>query len=476
MTLNLKLLLLPALFMAFAYSGRAQIKAELVADIWPGGRDSRPHYLTAFKDQLVFTARNEDVGGEPMVVDGDSVRVLKDIVKDGDSHPTKFVEFKDHLYFSANSNEGGLKAYQYDGKTVEEADFGISAQASLYHGPFIANSSHIYYRISNSKVEMELWKYDGTKRKLAATIKGRGSYLADWCFFKDELLFPVTDSVYGTELWRYNGQKAELVQDLYPDTLGSFPEEMVVCDGLVYFVAKSPGVYSGLFQYDGHVIKQVPGIGKEVSSIDQLTPIGKDLYFAGFGSKWGWELWKYNRATGLEVIDIDPGIEHTKPSIMGVVDGELYFRANDGTGNYFMTLDKSKPVKFSTFKIQSSYYRNTPMVRLGNYIYMAGTYQSAVTGNELWRYRSPVSSERPKSELKATLYPNPVNNRLFLSGKTEGQLNWKILDMWGRAVDEGVIHSSFQQSVINTSGLLNGYYILQVKSGNASNKWYFIKN
>lgn len=70
-----------------------------------------------------------------MAFDGSSVKVLRDIKKNGDSHSGKYVEFKDHLYFGGNSNSGRLKAYRHGGDSVVEVDFGLSVGVNLFPGP-----------------------------------------------------------------------------------------------------------------------------------------------------------------------------------------------------------------------------------------------------------------------------------------------------------------------------------------------------
>jgi len=51
------------------------------------------------------------------------------------------------------------------------------------------------------------------------------------------LLFSADDGVHGAELWRSRGEGAELVLDIRPGAMGSFPNYLTAYEGNVFFSA-----------------------------------------------------------------------------------------------------------------------------------------------------------------------------------------------------------------------------------------------
>lgn len=93
-----------------------------------------------------------------------------------------------------------------------------------------------------------------------------------------------------------------------------------------------------------------------------------------------------------------------------------------------------------------------------------------------------VDSEIQNPLGRIKLYPNPVEDKLFLEAShtlaKEG--NWTILDLQGRVVKEvekGLTLDNSQPQEINLSGLNMpaGLYLLRIQSGNAHQLIRFMK-
>ncbi|HBY70519.1 MAG TPA: hypothetical protein DEG69_23820 [Flavobacteriaceae bacterium] len=67
-----------------------------------------------------------------------------------------------------------------------------------------------------------------------------------------------------------------------------------------------------------------------------------------------------------------------------------------------------------------------------------------------------------------SIYPNPVENELTISGVTLDEYTIDIVDVQGRVVVSNV--SEISQNKISTSNLTSGVYFLNIRSGNQSSK------
>ncbi len=74
------------------------------------------------------------------------------------------------------------------------------------------------------------------------------------------------------------------------------------------------------------------------------------------------------------------------------------------------------------------------------------------------------------------IYPNPTTDKLIVSIEPEEQLSSiRIVDLFGKTKMEQNILSSDTELQINTSYLLSGMYILQIKGINQAKQIRFIK-
>lgn len=61
--------------------------------------------------------------------------------------------------------------------------------------------------------------------------------------------------------------------------------------------------------------------------------------------------------------------------------------------------------------------------------------------------------------IKVKCYPNPVNDRLYLSNSSEGKISWSILDVLGNKIESGILYSS---TSIDMTTYLSGIYIVEI--------------
>ena len=89
-------------------------------------------------------------------------------------------------------------------------------------------------------------------------------------------------------------------------------------------------------------------------------------------------------------------------------------------------------------------------------------------------YQDVTGIEDKEYENNFTLYPNPVENELFIA--TETQIDEiAIYDIYGRQALSQQVNKSTSQQVVNVGNLKAGVYFIKIKSGDSEITQRFIK-
>src|SRR5262245_5344504 len=154
-----------------------------------------------------------------------------------------------------------------------------------------------------------------------------------------QLFFTLADPALGTRLWRSDGTAAGTfaVKDPYPGTGDAAPDWLTSFNGLLYFVAEDGTHGRELWRSDGStagtaLVKDIlPGGTNDPSypppEPSELTVIDGTLFFAAEDDTHGRELWRSDgtAAGTLLVKDTVPGIAGGSPSDLTNVSGTLFF-------------------------------------------------------------------------------------------------------------------------------------------------------
>jgi ELWxxDGT repeat protein len=324
--------------------------------------DSLAQGFTRLNDgRVIFSAVAADSGREPWITDlAGNTTLLADLnVGPGDSDPQDFTPTNDgRVFFTALASSDNRELYVSDGLTatlVKEINTleGSNPRELFWH------QGKLYFSARSGAFNDDLWVSDGTgggTQLLFAINGGAASLPANFAAVGNTLYFAASTSTSARELWKTNGTDTStvLVRDISSGTPSSDPEELVIMPATgsasrVYFVASGSGSGQAtgreLWRSDGTlagttVVKDIiAGIGSSIAdgSPAYLTVIGNRLYFVADDGVKGRELWRSDGTSAGTVLvkDINTqtsftGTQDADPSDFHVVNGRLFFLANDG--------------------------------------------------------------------------------------------------------------------------------------------------
>jgi ELWxxDGT repeat protein len=319
--------------------------ATLVKDINPGAASSNPVLFAAVNNTLFFFADDGVHGSELWKSNGSAggTTLVKDInTSTGDAFPANEIVIGNTLYFTANDGVHGVELWKSDGTPggtmmVKDINTTTATPVAYPFGSVVASSypseltdvNGILFFVADDGIHgQELWKSDGTAagtvlvkdiNPTLSSIYPRGvivpvgSNIQDLTVFSGTLYFSATDGVHGQQLWKSDGTAAGTV---------------MVKDINTVSTTVSPGG---------------PAVAGNANPTD-LTVFNGKLYFAADDGIHGKELWQSDgTAAGTQmVLDINPGSSillpgskaspnNSNPANLTVMDGALYFTADDGT-------------------------------------------------------------------------------------------------------------------------------------------------
>lgn len=428
----------------------------LLKDIAAADHSSNPARFKAVGSTLFFVATDGVSGRELWKTNGTAAGtfMVKNIHETpyNSSDPEEMTITGGTLFFSAYHPSSGRELWKSNGTaagTVLVRDIYTGGVSSDLHG-FVALGTTLYFAAYNGVSGTELWKSNGTAggTSMVKDINRPSSNPMNLTKFGNTLYFTADDGAHGTELWKSDGTAAGtvLVKDIFPGNNGSYPYNLTVMNGVLYFIAinkigmdpdperhiyqlwKSDGTTNGTvmvkdleFYEDGGPQELTPlngvlyfsandGInGRELwksngtaagtstinvpsnasgSHPEELTAVGNTLYFTADNGVNGRELWKIaGNAAPVMVKDIKPGSAGSEPEQLVNIEGKLLFSASmSGIGREVFisdgTSNGTKPVKDINPGSDSSYPYY--LTNVGGYLFFTA-YSSVQTGKELWK-------------------------------------------------------------------------------------------
>jgi len=300
--------------------------------------------MVVYNNQLYFSAWNDVHRSELYVFNSqdNSVSLVADI------DPSQYKIYKNKLCFIANNGINGDELYEYNDinnsmRLVADINPGPNSGLSRYGSDLFVYNQKLFFSADNGTTGQELFFYDdkiGTVQ-LAADINpgSQGSNPHSFVFYRSLMFFSANNGVNGDELYAYNSEtnKASLVIDNYTgddyyksNNSATGPTGLTVFNNKLYYQGYLSGGGYELFEYDGasYQIRLVAEINSGTysnlwdSGLNNSNPSGfkvykNKLYFSASNSQTGTELYLYDsEADAVSLVaDLNTGKEYMERQV-----------------------------------------------------------------------------------------------------------------------------------------------------------------
>jgi ELWxxDGT repeat protein len=378
---------------------------KVVKDIVPGPGDSGPEDIVSTAPRTTFfRAWDKHHGEELWKTDGTQrgTKLIKDINPDlppgarcqqgdcgipkGWSHPDTVTVMGKQVFFAADDGKHGVELWKSDGtakgttlvKDINTVrgnsnpnDKGDALTRSAEVEKLFVVGKTLYFRASDGKHGVELWKSDGTKSgtKLVKDIN------------------PAAPAPINTACKR----RKSCVGSSWVDDITVVGK--TAAGRRIYFTAIDGKHGLELWKSDGtakgtKLVKNInPTSAREASDIGNLVALRKRLYFSANDGKHGLELWKSDGTrSGTKLVkDIKPGKADSNPDQLTAFKGRLLFSADDGVhGTEMWRSNGTKANTALLINLEPGAVGSEPgeLTTSGPFLYFAASTPSA--GEELW--------------------------------------------------------------------------------------------
>jgi ELWxxDGT repeat protein len=298
-----------------------------------------------------------------------------------------------------------------------------------------AKGRMVFFAADDGKHGVELWKSDGTARgtrlvKDINTVPGnsnpndttgavnRGAEVEKLFVVGKTLYFRANDGKHGVELWKSDGtaRGTTLVKDINPAAPAptttacksqkscagsSWADDMTFVGKTLYFTANDGRHGVELWKSDGTargttLVKDInPSSASTASDTGNLVAVSKTLFLSANDGTNGLELWKSDGTEAGTTLakDINPGPADSDPDQLTAFGGLLLFRADDGVhGSEMWRSDGSNAKTALLIDLEPGAVGSEPgeLTTSGRFLYFAASNPSA--GEELWAVPTRGSS------------------------------------------------------------------------------------
>src|SRR5918994_281155 len=379
---------------------------KIVKDIAPGPGVSDPEDIVSTAPRTTFfRAWDKKHGEELWKTDGTEkgTKLVKDINPDsppgarcdqgecgipkGWSHPDTVTVMGKQVFFAADDGKHGVELWKSVGmnkgtKLVKDINT-VKGNSNPNDNRALTRSAEVeklfvvgktlYFRASDGKHGLELWKSDGTNRgtKLVKNINpaapapintacksekrcAGSSWADDMMLVGKTLYFTAKDGKHGLELWKSDGTNrgTKLVKNINTSSESEASDigELVAMGNRLYFTANDGKHGLELWKSDGTVkgtrlVKDIKP-GKIGSDADSLTAFGGVLLFAAADGKHGPELWGSDGTWAGTILlrDMASGAAGSEPGEFTTSGRFMYFAASNPSAGEELWAVQSKRI------------------------------------------------------------------------------------------------------------------------------------
>ena len=293
-------------------TGEGTVKLIEVGQSSPSQGITNPGSITKSGNSIYFVHKNHETGRELWRTnDNDQITMVKDIFPGKENafayydHQASMLDLNDEVLFKANDGVHGFELWKSNGteqgtvmiKDIFPGESGSGlTDLTLYNGL-------VYFLANTSENNRNLWKSDGTPEG-TQTVKDVGRpdvnlshSVNSLIVFKNLLFFRNDDDENGTELWRTDGtsEGTFIFRDLYPGIRSTTPENFTTDNDIMYFTGRSDEG-TKIWKTDGIPENTFPIEGFEEAGLtfpENLVVFNGDLYFTAADPMKGQSLFKY---------------------------------------------------------------------------------------------------------------------------------------------------------------------------------------
>jgi ELWxxDGT repeat protein len=464
----------------------------ITADLNPFG-GSFPRHLTSLNGLLYFSA-DDGSGGKLCVSDGTpagthpvsninniNLPINYDFFSDDNRFRDSFAIVNNVLYFQGSTFFTGNELYRYN---TADAGANVELVKDIVAGPdgsfpsFITPvNNNLFFTIGPAGADAQLWKSDGseTGTSLVKDINpGGDNFYYGLTSAYNMLLFAYGNEITGFDLWRSNGTDGgtTIVKDIAPGIYSSFPQYIVVNNGLFLFGASDVVNGFELWKSDGSsagtvMVKDINQTSSASSDPNNFTAAANNkAIFTAFDDRVGTEV-RISDGTdaGTTLLqDIYPGGFSSNPAFYTKLLNQTFFVASDRNGPH---LWKSNGTSAGTSIVTiAGLFENfryiSKMVATDNLLYIF-TYNYQTGQIELWRTDgTQANSYIIKSDISGFFNINvaAVGTTLFFTNYDD----FNGLELWktsGTAASTGLtkdinpgFYGSYPDNLFNFNGKL----------------------
>lgn len=384
---------------------------------------------TKVGNKIIFTHTSPEFGAELWVSDGTTAgtMILKDINTGVNSSSPNFFTLIDGIvYFQANTDQ----IWRTDGTALGTYYLVINNQVTNPKN-FVKAGQFIFFSEGTSGTSCchSLWKTltspnsESLVTPLATFLDVDGLVELD----SDEVVFNAKTSS-GWGIWRSNGVVNELIKDINTGLNSLDIPQMRLpknIDGTIYFNGFSSDFGGELWTSNGtlpetnmvrdiYTLNDNPFSNLSSSSPTKFTKVGTDVYFSARDVAHGFELWKTN-GTGpgtIMVKDINVGNNSNfGPDSFTRVDSFLYFTQNNSENPGNTQIWKTNGTEPGTVLVTSSpnsYLNNIELFYSNGIIYFS--LFNPASGSELWKLNTSTDTVSLISDIATgTASSNPAD-------------------------------------------------------------------
>lgn len=361
-------------------------------DARPYGGSYRSTTYALLKGISYFIADDGIHGRELWRSDGtaDSTYMVKDITPgETSSNIYELIVSNDQLFFTAN-NQLWVSGGSANGTIMLSGPDQVNVLSAI--------NGDVYFFAGDNNI---IWKNDGTQTGTVlfidlTALSGRAAYVTPLVGINGQIIFRwYSYNTNDQELWRTDGtiEGTNMLKDINP-TESSYPDHFTVIDSTLYFSAYD-GTSSRLWKTDGTQEGTILAANdKDIILFNDwyfypytIVTIDNTLYFSGYTSTGGQELYKYDTKTpGIVLVkDIATGSDSSNPANLTNVNGTLFFSAKGPDGN--TSLWKSDGSLAGTVLVKN--IDLSPPNLFSNFYNANGrlyfSYSNTTFGQELWK-------------------------------------------------------------------------------------------